>query len=88
MRSRYSAYVLSNEAHILRTWHPDFRPATVDLLDQPEWLGLVVLAAEGGGPLDETGIVEFRAAYVGGVREELSRFGRWQGDWVYLDAEE
>ena len=27
MRSRYSAYVLGNEAYLLATWHPDTRPA-------------------------------------------------------------
>ena len=40
MRSRYSAYVLGNEAYLLATWHPDTRPAVLDLADDApvKWL--------------------------------------------------
>ena len=46
MRSRYSAYVLGNEAYLLATWHPDTRPAVLGLADDApvKWLGLDVLA--------------------------------------------
>ncbi|MDO9220991.1 MAG: YchJ family metal-binding protein, partial [Thiobacillus sp.] len=44
MRSRYSAYVLGLDDYLMATWHPDTRPATLDLVatPRPQWLGLTV----------------------------------------------
>ena len=44
MRSRYSAYVLGLEDYLQATWHPDTRPATLELdaTPRPQWLGLSV----------------------------------------------
>ena len=44
MRSRYSAYVLGDEAYLLDTWHPRTRPAELDLDrdGRVRWLGLKV----------------------------------------------
>jgi len=43
MRSRYSAFVLKLEDYLLATWHPDTRPASLDLdTDNTKWLGLEV----------------------------------------------
>lgn len=65
MRSRYSAYVLGNEAYLLATWHPDTRPAVLDLADDApvKWLGLDVLACQAGQPGDAQGTVRFVARY-------------------------
>ena len=40
MRSRYSAFVLGNEAYLLGTWHPDTRPSRVLFDSEQRWLGL------------------------------------------------
>lgn len=91
MRSRYTAYALGDREHLVRTWHPRHRPATLDLDDNPTWTGLVVLATEGGGPHDSEGVVEFRARWSAGARSgelhEVSRFERRAGRWFYVDGD-
>ena len=61
MRSRYTAFVLQNEAYLLSTWHPHTRPARLGLADatSPKWIGLEVKRAESTGA--EGAIVEFVA---------------------------
>lgn len=91
MRSRYTAHVLGDGEHLLRTWHPRTRPRDVRLDPATTWLGLDVLRVEAGGPGDETGVVEFEARLrdPGGAVEtlhEVSRFARRGGRWVYVDA--
>jgi SEC-C motif-containing protein len=88
MRSRYSAYVLGLEDYLLQTWHPDTRPAALNLAGdiQTKWLGLQVkqfiITSE------NTATVEFVARYkIGGKAErihELSQFERLNGHWYYL----
>lgn len=90
MRSRYSAFVMGNEPYLLATWHPRFRPASVDLDANTRWLGLSVRAASSTG--DGRAEVEFIARYkVGGgsaVRlHERSRFVCEDGRWYYLDGD-
>ena len=91
MRSRYAAYAVGALDHVFRTWHPRTRPD--DVLGTPglEWTGLEVLDVVAGGPGDETGEVEFRAAYRSpagsGVLHERSRFERRAGRWVYVDGD-
>lgn len=86
MRSRYSAYVRCDSAHLLRTWHPDHRPASLSFEVGKEWLGLDVVDTVAGGLLDATGVVEFTAHFRGGSQHERSRFGRVNGMWVYIDG--
>jgi SEC-C motif-containing protein len=91
MRSRYTAYVLQDEAYLLATWHPDTRPATLDLnSDAPaKWLGLAIKGRS--QPDADHATVEFVARYkVGGRAHRLhenSRFERLGGRWYYLDGE-
>ncbi|WP_435986277.1 YchJ family protein [Terrabacter sp. LjRoot27] len=95
MRSRYTAFVVGDEAYLLRTWHPRTRPERVGLDPQTRWTGLTVLRTERGGPDDVDGVVEFVARWaepsagtVGrGELHEVSRFGRWGGRWLYVDGE-
>ncbi len=95
MRSRYSAFALGDEAHLLRSWHTSSRPASVPFVPGQRWTGLEVMATVAGGLLDREGEVEFRASYERrgrpGVLHELSRFVRNdEGLWAYLgpvDAE-
>lgn len=94
MRSRFSAFVLGHAAYLLDTWHPDTRPATLELDDSIEWKRLFIEAAELGGPFDERGTVTFTA--IGRTSEgrfeqrEHSRFVRLQpgNRWVYVDGDE
>lgn len=89
MRSRYTAYVRRDAQHLLRTWHGSTVPDSVDV-DDAVWLGLEVLATDGGGADDATGSVAFAARYQrpdGSLEElhETSRFVRERGEWLYLD---
>jgi SEC-C motif-containing protein len=95
MRSRYTAYVLGNGAHLFRTWHARTRPDDATPDPRVRWVGLEVLGVVGGGPDDDDGVVEFRARWVsvddGPVRRgelhERSRFARRAGRWHYVDGE-
>lgn len=91
MRSRFTAYVMGDTAHLLRTWHPRTRPKTLDLQGAPRWTELVVDRASGGGPDDDEGVVEFRARFVANGRpgelHEVSRFERRGGRWLYVDGD-
>lgn len=93
MRSRYTAYHRGDARHVLRTWHPDTRPVSLDLDDDREWTGLDVLAVTGGGMLHTSGTVDFVAHFrdrrrgrsgVGEMREN-SRFERVSGVWMYVE---
>ncbi len=93
MRSRFSAFALGDEAHLLRSWHPSTRPESVQFAYGQRWTQLEVLATVAGELLDREGEVEFRAHYErrgkAGVLHELSRFVRDDdGRWVYLGAVE
>lgn len=93
MRSRYSAYALRLDDYLLASWHPQTRPASLEL-DEPAgarttWLGLTILRHANTGA--DTAEVEFIARYrVGGASavrmREHSRFVREDGRWYYLDA--
>jgi SEC-C motif-containing protein len=89
MRSRYSAYVLKLETYLLATWHPDARPAALDLAtDGTKWIGLEVKKHIHESA--ESAIVEFVARYKIGGRaarlHEVSRFVREDGRWFYVDG--
>lgn len=89
MRSRYSAYVLRDEAYLQATWHADTRPLTAVLEDGDgiKWLGLEVLSQS---QEQDRATVEFVARYKLGGRarrlHEVSRFVRQGGCWLYVDG--
>ncbi|MFP5419245.1 MAG: YchJ family protein [Gammaproteobacteria bacterium] len=91
MRSRYSAFVLGREAYLLATWHPDTRPAQLQLDDapSPQWLGLTIRSHACQDDAHAT--VEFVARYKRNGRafklHETSRFARLAGRWLYVDGE-
>ena len=91
MRSRYSAFVRLDADYLLRTWHPDTAPATLELDPGMGWRRLDILATSGGGPFDSAGTVEFKAHYrydgARGVLHEVSRFVREDGRWYYVDGD-
>ncbi len=87
MRSRYTAFAVGDEAHLLASWHPTTRPVRVELDPAQRWTGLEVLTAS-GDLLDAAGAVEFRARWSGprggGVLHERSAFARHDGAWRYV----
>ena len=90
MRSRYSAYTLKLAAYLLATWHPDTRPAALDLAaDDAKWLGLEVKKHTPESA--DCATVEFVARYKIGGRahrlHEISRFILEEGKWLYVDGE-
>ena len=91
MRSRYAAYAVGDLDHVFRTWHPRTRPDEITASPGLTWTGLTIVSTSGGGPDDDTGQVEFRAAYRtadgAGLLHELSRFERRAGRWVYVDGD-
>lgn len=90
MRSRFSAFAVSDPAYLLRTWHPSTRPPTLELDHDRRWYRLDIVATREGGPFDRTGIVEFEAHHRGpggaGTQHEVSRFVREDGHWLYVDG--
>ncbi|MER6159419.1 YchJ family metal-binding protein [Streptomyces sp. NPDC001868] len=87
MRSRYSAFVVRDEAYLLRSWHPRTRPVAVDFDTTMRWTGLEILDTQDGSAFHTTGTVTFRASFRGGSMHERSRFERVDGAWVYVDGE-
>ncbi len=91
MRSRYTAFVLGDEDHLFRTWHPRTRPDDLSLPAGIAWTGLEILATRGGGVGDTTGEIEFVAHSRAGdsphALHETSRFERRAGRWVYVDGD-
>ncbi|HLW05507.1 MAG TPA: YchJ family metal-binding protein [Azoarcus sp.] len=90
MRSRYTAFVLRNEAYLLGTWHPSTRPERLDLAeDTTRWIGLTIRRHESTGP--DRACVEFVARYRIHGRahrlHETSRFVREGGQWFYVDGD-
>lgn len=92
MRSRYTAYVLRDEAYLRASWDPATCPQDLGFDSEgthTQWLGLDIKNHVETGP--DTAEVEFVARYrIGGgsaVRlHERSRFVRRDGRWYYLDG--
>jgi SEC-C motif-containing protein len=97
MRSRYSAYVEHEIDYIINTCvHKDDKDidqkSTRDWSEQSTWLGLTIISAEKGSPLDSEGTVEFKAEYkhdgLMEVHHEIARFKKDSADgaWLYEDG--
>jgi len=92
MRSRYTAFVLSDESYLLASWYPGTRPAQAKSEPGAKWLGLEVRDHR---DVDITHAeVEFVARYrpaAGSGKavrlHERSRFIREQGRWYYVDGD-
>ena len=91
MRSRYTAYALKNSDYLLRSWHPDYRPASISFVSNQKWLGLKIKSVQDGGLDSDKGTVEFIARFkVSGRAErlhEVSRFEKQDDHWLYCDGE-
>ena len=94
MRSRYTAYVLLDDAYILRSWHPSKRPNQIELDSSVLWTGLQVVKVTAlkkkKAFADAT--VEFIARFSQqgstGEMHELSQFKHEDGHWYYIDGEQ
>ncbi len=90
MRSRYTAFAVQTIEYLRLSWHSKSRPAELAPDPATKWIGLRILATEGGGPDDAEGVVEFVARYKIQGRahrlHERSRFVREDGAWRYLDG--
>ena len=88
MRSRFSAFAVSDAVYLLRSWHPSTRPSSLDLDDSLRWYRLDIERVVAGGPLDTRGevlfVAHFRSADGPGTLEEHSLFERVDGEWFYL----
>lgn len=89
MRSRYTAFVRGDAAHLLATWHASTRPATLELDGSQKWLGLEVKRHR---PIDALHAeVEFvarsRVQGRGQRLHECSRFVREGGRWFYVEGD-
>lgn len=91
MRSRYTAFARGDARYLIDSWHPETRPATLDLPNPPaeRWIGLEVRSTRS---LDDGHAeVEFVARYRVGGRayrlHETSRFARLAGRWYYVDGD-
>jgi SEC-C motif-containing protein len=88
MRSRYSAYVMENEAYLRATWDERTLPSERIIHDEKtQWLGLQVKRHESQA---ESATVEFIARYKIAGRahrlHEVSRFVKHEGRWYYVDG--
>ena len=84
MRSRYSAYALGLADYVLDTWHPAYRPDTLNLDKDLQWRRLEILEFT---ELGERAIVEFRAHWrqkmERGIVHERSSFTHENDRWYY-----
>jgi len=91
MRSRFTAYAMQNEAYLLDTWEASKRPEEINFSkEEVEWTKLEIVNTKKGGEKDPKGIVEFKAYYTQEgdeyVMNEISRFTKSSGRWLYLDG--
>ena len=93
MRSRFSAFAVGDAGYLMRTWHPDTRPASLDLDPGQQWYLLEILDTNDGGAFAAEGTVTFRAHYRSRtnrkVRDsftETSCFVRGGRQWLYVGA--
>jgi SEC-C motif domain protein len=97
MRSRYSAYTLSNIEYLKSTLAPESRhdfdmKASEKWAKEAEWLGLEVISTKQGLQSDKRGVVEFMVKFKqnGEVIEhhEVSRFRKTpEGQWYFVDGD-
>jgi SEC-C motif domain protein len=92
MRSRYTAFVLENEAYLKHTWQAALGLATLEFEVGAKWLGLDIKDFVSTGLQDgqATAEVEFVARVrLGGKAKRLherSRFVCEEGQWRYVKA--
>ena len=97
MRSRYTAYTLSDISYIKKTLAPESQKdfdeaASKEWAKNAEWLGLQVMSTKKGTAVDNKGTVEFTVTYKDGKKtlehHEVSEFKKNdKGHWVFVDGD-
>ena len=91
MRSRYSAYVLKDDAYLLKTWQKEHCPLEplFDIQDKTQWMGLTIKSFH-ENKTQKSATVEFVAIYkINGKAHrlhEISNFVIENDQWVYVDG--
>lgn len=84
MRSRYSAYALHLPNYVLTTWHPAYRPDSLDLDPDVQWRRLDIMDHS---EIGDRAVVEFRAHWrqkmERGIMHERSSFLLEDDRWYY-----
>ncbi len=92
MRSRYTAYTLSDVSYLSATWESNHCPKPLTPDDSQRWIGLKILNVKSGKETDSTGSVEFVAKYKIASRafrlHEISLFTKQDGHWLYLTGKQ
>jgi SEC-C motif-containing protein len=95
MRARYTSFVIGRIDFVEATHDPEAgdnfdRKAAEKWSKESQWKGLHIVAVKDGGPEDETGIVTFVALFAQGGKdyrhEEMSRFRKKDGRWLFVEA--
>lgn len=97
MRSRYSAYVMTNSDYLNQSHHSKTRPQTrnerretIRWAKSVKWIGLEIVNKLQGSEGDTYGVVEFKAKFtergLPSMIHEKSTFEKENGHWVYKDA--
>jgi len=90
MRSRYTAFVIEDEAYLLASWHPEHRPKELNFDPMTKWLGLKVISAKKDDSNVQAAQVKFVARYkIAGKAyriEEDSYFIKQGPHWLYCYA--
>ncbi len=91
MRSRYSAFAISNVDYIKHTWDKNTCPENIEIDNETtQWERLEIIQTKKGNVGDNKGVVHFKAFHsVDGkqqVLSEISRFVKKSSRWYYLDG--
>ena len=90
MRSRYTAYVLHDRQHLLRTWHPTSRPERLSF-DEVRWVRLTIHESSSVMESSLSGTVVYSAQHIASgslvTLTEKSRFIKNDGGWLYHDGD-
>lgn len=88
MRSRFTAFVMSDADYLLYSWHPSSRPTYLEFSADRVWTSLEIKLVLGGAASDAVGEVGFVAGFkeggIDGAVKEHSYFQRHDGRWVYV----
>lgn len=91
MRSRFTAYVIRNENHLLRSWYIQTRPETISFPHDSIWLDLRILNHSVDTATNEKGTVSYIARFIEDGKlislTENSNFILSNGKWYYVDGE-
>lgn len=91
MRSRYVAYVLKDENHLLRSWHKTSRPGAVSFENSIRWLGLEIFQAPLPAKDTGRGIVTYKVSFIQDnflIEMREKSFFIWENNlWFYLHGE-